>query len=118
MNIMILAMVLLALRFITVMFMIRVLSIQFPLLSAENDPQIKPLRYLLFIFATIITIGNIVPVTLDIFIFMNQEIISEALGEILPAYFMNNAVVFALSAACFWLIYKFTGLNTDEESKG
>jgi hypothetical protein len=116
MSIMTLAIILLTLRFMAVAFMIRVLSIQFPLLQAANDPHIRPLRYVLFVFAVVITLGNAIPIMVDLYGFLNPEASSSTLGSVLTFYFLNNAFVAALSAACFWLIYKVTGLNTDEES--
>lgn len=114
MSIMTLALILLALRFIAVAFMLRVLSIQFPLLSAENNPEVKPLRYLLFIFAVIITVGNVVPIIVDLYAFLSPDARGGEVSSLIIAYFLNNAFVAALSAACFWLIYKVTGLNNGD----
>lgn len=117
MNIMALAIILLILRTISVGFMLRVLTISYPLLKAHNDPQIKPLRYVLFIFAVIITIGNVIPILIDLYGLSGEDIRNDDLDTVLTVYFINNAFISAISAFCFWLVYKVSGLNTDEASK-
>lgn len=114
MSVITLALILLTLRFIAVAFMLRVLSIQFPLLTAQNHPEVKPLRYLLFIFAVIITVGNVVPITVDLHALLSPDTSNGNISTLTLAYLLNNAFVAGLSAACFWLIYKVTGLNNGD----
>lgn len=117
MNIIALAIILLILRAIAAVFMIWVLSIQYPLLKAVNDPEIKPLRYVLFIFAAIIAVGNVVPIAIDIYGLFIESQVKTTFDPLLTVYFLNNAIVAAISAVCFWLVYQVSGLNTDEVSK-
>lgn len=107
------ALLLLLLRIISDGFMLRVLAIQYPLLRAGNDPQVKTLRYVLLFFAIGVFLGNMIPIIVDIAtIFADVERSSRTLNTVGLFYSFSNAITSVVSAVFFWLIYKVTGEET------
>lgn len=102
----IVAAILLPLHLMAIFFMGLVLRKQYPLLKAQDDKEITALRILLFFFAIILFVANIVPVVVDLLtIFDTVKRSTNVVNGLGLVYSISNGLVALVSSICFWLIY-------------
>lgn len=97
---------LLLLRIVAVIFMTLVLRRQYKLFKEPVEPEAVHVRLVLFIFAVVIMVGQIVPIMIDLATILAdvKRTTPNALGV---AYGYSNATTAAISSILFWLIYRF-----------
>lgn len=106
MNIHIVAAILLPPHLIAIFFMALVIRKQYPLLNAQNDREVVSIRFILFFFAIILLLANIVPVMVDLLTLTDAvKRSTNVINSLGLVYTLANGAVALLSSVCFWLIY-------------
>lgn len=106
------AAILLGLRVIAMIFMAYVLKEQMRLLRENNPPDVQLTRWILFIFALILFLGNIIPMIIDLvtlFTKLDRETDPSALSL---SYAFNNAGTDAIQAVVLFGFYIYQRANS------
>lgn len=111
MDIHIAAAILLALRVVSTSIYIYIIAaITYPNLTAENDPQVKPVRWSLFAMSLILLAGNIIPVLVDAgTLFAEVQRSSNQLSFAGTIYTFNNAIMSIVAAVAFLVLFIVSG---------
>jgi hypothetical protein len=113
MNIQTLSIILLVIEIIAFVYIVRVVTIQYPLLKATNDQDVRPLRYVLFFLALALLLGIGISIGVDIATIINGSIRSTTtINPLGLVYSLANSLSDVLSSVLLWLVYKVTGLAT------
>lgn len=105
------AWILLALRIVSVAIILYIiLKITLPNLKAENDPHVKPVRWVLFFISIALLAGNTTPVIVDVgsiigVIERSTKVLSTA-GAI---YMLNNAISHLVYSIGFLFLFVKSG---------
>lgn len=116
------ALILSALHIGAALFLIRVLTLQIPLLNAPDRQGVRYLRFVLFSLALALLISNIIPIIIDIATVFGADIRSaKVLSPTSMFYTFNNGIGALVAAAAFWYVYRTAGatnirLQNDNDS--
>lgn len=97
---------LLVLRAASVCFMTLVLRRQYKLFAEPVEPDATQIRQVLFGFAIVIMLGQIIPIIIGAYTILASGPAWSA-HPLLVSEAINNAVKDVLSSILFWLIYRF-----------
>ena len=123
MSIQLLATILLTLRLTSIIFISMVLWRQcklfgtkinfdaFPELTKTQKKNIYGMRIVLFVLASVILLGNIIPVAIDSVALLTEAISNPILKHLGVLYAISNAVTSVVSAFMIWFLYKLAGFG-------
>jgi hypothetical protein len=105
------AWVLLILRILSVSIILYIIfKITYPNLKAENDPQVKPVRWVLFFISVALLVGNIIPVIVDVgSIAGSFERSTKVLSTAGAIYTLNNAISHLVYSVGFLFLFIVSG---------
>ena len=110
------AAILLGLRAISVAIIFYIIiTITLPNLKAENDPHVKPVRWVLFLISIALLIGSMIPIIIDIgSIFAGLERSTSTLSAAGAVYSFNNAISHVMYSLGFLFLFIKSGqVNVD-----
>lgn len=101
---------LLALRVVSVAIIFWIIiKITFPNLAAENDPEVKPVRWVLFFISIALLIGNVIPVIVDVASLVGALDRPRSLSPAGTVYTFNNAISHLIYSIGFLFLFIVSG---------
>lgn len=88
-------------RFVGITFTVVTLVIQWKLLASKNMAELKPLKLTLLLLNSIVLLGNVVPVILDMSVLLDRST-----TYLLVFYALSNSTTAMIWSFMFWLLYK------------
>lgn len=100
------ALILLAMRSISTIFLVITLFYQLPLMRAKDTRLLHYLRIILMAITLTLLVGNVVPIIVDaLTVFSHLERSTSELVTLSVAYTFSNATVSVASAMGIWAVY-------------
>lgn len=120
------ASLLLVARIISVLFIIRVLVLQFKLFGTQIDFSLVPhltklqrkhvylMRRVLFGISIVLLMGNVIPIAIDLLTIFSSTSRPDELFTTSIMYAFSNAITAMLSAIMIYILYQVAGLGNKE----
>jgi len=99
------ASILLAIRVISVFFIVLVIKRQWALFKLPIHEDIKTFRIVLFLLSVAILIGNIIPIVVDVMALFGATNRPDQIPTASVFYSFSNAITAVLSSILVWLLY-------------